>query len=97
MLRIVVSPRARDDMVGIATYTLSTWGEAQMSRYIDGLHARFEELARFPGLGRSRDEMAPGYRSIVQGAHIVFYRITARELVIVRILHGRMDPDRHLR
>jgi toxin ParE1/3/4 len=97
MLRIVVSPRARDDMVRIATYTLSMWGEAQMSRYIDGLHARFAELARFPVLGRPRDEMAPGYRSIVQGAHVVFYRTTARELVIVRILHGRMDPDRHLR
>jgi toxin ParE1/3/4 len=97
MLRIVVSPRARDDMVGIASYTLSMWGEAQMSRHIDGLNARFAELARLPGLGRPRDEMAPGYRSIVQGAHIVFYRTTGRELVIVRILHGRMDPDRHLR
>ena len=97
MLRIVVSPRARDDMVGIATYTLRMSGEAQMSEYIDGLHARFAELARFPGLGRPRDELAPGYRSIVQGAHIVFYRTTARELVIFRILHGRMDPDRHLR
>jgi toxin ParE1/3/4 len=84
-------------MVGIASYTLSMWGEAQMSRYIDGLHARFAELARFPVLGRPRDEMAPGYRSIVQGAHVVFYRTAARELVIVRILHGRMDPDRHLR
>jgi toxin ParE1/3/4 len=97
MLRIVVSPRARDDMVGIATYTMSMWGEAQMSRYIDGLHARFAELARFPGLGRPRDEMAPGYTSIVQGTHVVFYRTTTQELVIVRILHGRMDPDRHLR
>jgi toxin ParE1/3/4 len=84
-------------MAGIATYTLSMWGEEQMSRYIDGLHAKFVELAQFPSLGRSRDELAPDYRSIVQGAHIVFYRTTARELVIVRILHGRMDPDRHLR
>ena len=84
-------------MVGIATYTLSMWSEAQMSRYINGLNARFAELARFPNLGRPRDEMAPGYRSIVQGVHIVFYRTTAWELVIIRILHGRMDPDRHLR
>jgi toxin ParE1/3/4 len=84
-------------MVGIATYSLSMWGEAQMSQYIDSLHGRFAELARSPSLGRSPDEIAPGYRSIVQGRHIVFYRITARELIILRILHGRMDPDRHLR
>lgn len=84
-------------MAGIATHTLRMWGEVQMSRYIDDLQARFAKLARFPGLGRSRDEVVPGYRSIAHGAHIVFYRTTARELVIVRVLHGRMEPDRHLR
>jgi toxin ParE1/3/4 len=97
MLRIVVLPRAQDDIVGIAAYTLDMWGEGQMSQYVDRLHARFVELARFPNAGRRRDEIGPGYRSIVQGSHMVFYRTTARDLVIVRILHVRMSPDRHLR
>ena len=97
MLRIVVSTRAQDDIVGIAAYTLDMWGEGQMSRYVDGLHARFVELARFPNSGRRRDEIGHGYRSVVQGSHIVFYRKAARDLVIVRILHVRMSPDRHLR
>jgi toxin ParE1/3/4 len=97
VLGVVVSPRAREDISGIATYTFETWGEPQMARYVDGLHARFKEVARFPHLGRPRDELAPGYRSIVQGSHVVFYRTTDRDLIIVRILHGRMDPDRHLR
>ena len=68
-----------------------------MSRYIGGLHAKFGQIARFPHLGRSREELGPGYRSVVQGAHIVFYRATTQERIIVRILHGRMDPNRHLR
>lgn len=97
MLRVVVSPRAQDDIVEIAAYTLEMWGEGQMSRYVDGLHARFVELARFPNIGRRRDEIGQGYRSIVQGSHIVFYRTTVRDLVIVRILHVRMNPSRHLR
>jgi toxin ParE1/3/4 len=97
MLRIVVSTRAQDDIVGIAAYTLDMLGEGQMSRYVDGIHARFVELARFPNTGRRRDEIGPGYRSVVQGSHIVFYRTTVRDLVIVRILHVRMSPDRHLR
>jgi toxin ParE1/3/4 len=97
VLRILVTPRARQDIKRIAAYTLDTWGQAQMARYIDHLHERFSELARFPHLGRPRDEIAAGYRSIVQGSHIVFYRTTDRDLIIVRILHGRMDPDRHLR
>jgi toxin ParE1/3/4 len=73
------------------------WGEAQMTRYVDALDARFAELARFPELGRSRNDIAVGYRSIVQGSHVVLYRVTRRHLVVVRVLHGRMDPDRHLR
>jgi toxin ParE1/3/4 len=96
MLRIVVSPRAEDDIVGIAAYTLDRWGERQMSRYVDGLHARFAALAHFPNSGRRRDELGRGYRSIVHGSHIVFYRVIARDLVIVRVLHVRMSPERHL-
>jgi len=96
VLRIVVSPKAEDDIVGIAAYTLGMWGERQMSRYVDGLHKRFDALARFPNSGRRRDEIGRGYRSMVHGSHIVFYKIVARELVIVRVLHVRMSPERHL-
>jgi toxin ParE1/3/4 len=96
VLRIVVSPRAEDDIVGIAAHTLERWGERQMARYVDGLHARFVALARFPNSGRRRDELGRGYRSIVHASHIVFYKVMVRDLVIVRVLHGRMSPERHL-
>lgn len=96
MLRILVSPRAQNDIVGIAARTMERWGEWQMVKYIDDLHRRFAALAHFPRTGRPRDELARGYRSIVQGSHIVFYRATARDLVIVRVLHVRMSPERHL-
>jgi toxin ParE1/3/4 len=97
MLRVVLSPRAENDVVGIAAYTLDTWGERQMSLYVDGLNARFSELVRYPGQGRRPSDIGRGYRSVVQGSHIVFYRTMAQDLVIVRILHVRMSPDRHLR
>jgi toxin ParE1/3/4 len=96
MLRIVVTPRAEDDIARIAVHTLERWGERQMAKYVEDIHERFLFLARFPHTGRTRDELGRGYRSIVQGSHIVFYRATARDLVIVRILHVRMSPDRHL-
>jgi Plasmid stabilization system protein len=93
---IVVTPRAQDDIVGIAAYTLGRWGEAQMARYVDGLHRRFRQLARLPDMGRLRKDVGPQYRSIVQGSHVIFYRVTARDIVIVRVLHGRMSAERHL-
>lgn len=92
MLKIVISPGARSDIANIAAYTLATWGERQMARYLGGLHERFDTLARFPASGRRRDEIRKGYRSVTHGPHVVFYRVTERDLVIVRVLHGRMDP-----
>lgn len=49
-----------------------------------------------PGLGMVRDDLAPGIRASHTGRHIIFYRETAATLVIIRILHERMDPKRHL-
>lgn len=96
MRSIVVTPRAQDDIVEIATYTLERWGEAQMARYVDALHRRFGQLARLPEVGRLRKDVGPHYRSVVQGSHVIFYRVTASNIVIVRVLHGRMSAERHL-
>ena len=67
-----------------------------MERYVDTLHERFTSLARNPEQGRRRDELGRDHRSIVHGSHVVFYRCTVRDLIIVRVLHGRMNPERHL-
>ena len=96
MRSVVLTPLAEEDIVAIAAYTLANWGEAQMDQYVGDLHARFEQLTRFPDSGRLRRDIGPGYRSIVQGSHVVFYRVTARNVVIVRVLHGRMRHERHL-
>ena len=96
MRGIVVTPRAQGDVVEIAAYTLERWGEAQMVRYIDDLHHRFGHLARFPEAGRLRRDVGPRYRSVVQGSHVIFYRVTPKDVVIVRVLHGRMSAERHL-
>lgn len=96
MLPVVLTPRAREDIVSIAAYTLERWGEAQMAEYVDALHRRFEQLQRFPRAGRRRTDLGSSYRSLLQGSHVIFYRTTAKAVVIVRILHGRMSPQHHL-
>jgi toxin ParE1/3/4 len=48
-----------------------------------------------PSLGRACDDIRPGYRRYAEGSHIIFYREVRSDIEIVRVLHGRMDPDRH--
>ena len=43
-----------------------------------------------------RSDVGRRYRSIVQGSHVIFYRVTVKEAVIVHVLHGRMRAARHL-
>jgi toxin ParE1/3/4 len=68
-----------------------------MAAYADRLSATLDELTQFPGIGRACEEIAPGLRSFSVGQHVVFYRVTNGELIVVRIVHGRQDSDGELR
>ena len=53
-------------------------------------------LAEFPDLGRDAGRIRPGYRQMETASHTVFYRRIADGILIVRVLHQRMDFERHL-
>jgi toxin ParE1/3/4 len=86
---------AREDLKAIGRYTQRTWGRRQRTAYLTQLDRRFHALAEMPSLGRSCDDIRPGYRKDTEGAHVIFYREVDGGIEIVRILHGRMDLDRH--
>ena len=78
----------------IGAYTLDTWGEDQTIRYIDGLESCCQQLAENPQLGRRCDHIRPGLRRMEHGRHVVFYRMEAEGILVSRILHQRMLPER---
>lgn len=53
-----------------------------------------ERLSAFPEMGRTRDEVAPGLRSILlKPVFVAFYRVESGRAEIVRILHASRDID----
>lgn len=50
-------------------------------------------LLGYPLMGRSRDDLAQGVRSIVSDPHILFYRLSKDEIEIARVLHQREDVE----
>lgn len=44
-----------------------------------------------PGIGRRRDDLAPGLRSISYANYLIFYRPIDDGIEIVRVLHGSRD------
>jgi toxin ParE1/3/4 len=96
MTKLVVSRAARDDLAAISAYTLREWGDSRRRAYLHAIRGRFALLQRRPALGVSRDEIAPRSRSFPVGRHVIFYRTTEDAVVILRVLHQRMDIKLHL-
>ena len=89
------SRHAEADLLSIGDYTLRTWGKAQGARYLRELEVCCRTLADNPALGRLCDEVRPGLRRLEHGMHVVFYRQERDGILVSRILHQRIRPDRH--
>jgi len=86
---------AEADLLSVGVYTLRTWGEAQTIRYINELEACCQQLADNPALGRSCDDIRPGLYRREQGKHVIFFRRESGGILVSRILHERMLPQRY--
>ncbi len=91
-----LTSRAEADLAGIADYTIEAFGIHQARRYRDEFEGCFERLSRNPGPGRNAEGLVPGLRRFEHRSHVVFYIRDDRGILIVRILHARMDPPLHL-
>lgn len=88
-----LTPRALADLDAIAEYSLRRWGRARTGGYLSALTDRMAWLAASPGLGRRRDEIAPGYRCFPEGSHQIFYIEAEDHISIIGVLHRSMDPE----
>ena len=95
-MKVVVSDRANSDLLRIYLY-LAPRNQAAADAVIERIDKRFEQLSRFPFIGRERSSLAPGLRSIVVGNHLIFYVVEADQIIIVRVIDSRMDIDEEFR
>lgn len=94
MIELVVRPAARRDLASIWSYTATTWGVEQADFYAEQIAAQMEKLLAFPAIGASIEGIPAEYRKVRTGSHRIIYRITDRQLIVVRVVHEREDvPD----
>jgi toxin ParE1/3/4 len=95
--RYLLSPAAQADLEHIWDYTADRWDADQAEEYLRELQRTIERVAVNPRIGHACDEIRPGYLKFAAGSHMLFYRVTTDGVVdVVRVLHQRMDVDRHL-
>ena len=95
--QLVIAPAAINDLKDIYQYGLRQWGQAQSESYLTTIKNQFWLLTQQPLMGIERNELLPEARSLPIESHILFYRVTVNTVEIIRVLHGRQDPQRHLK
>ena len=95
MTGYTLTQAADADLEQIGRYTEKRWGLAQAEHYLLAFEAAFINLTLYPDTGRPVPDRV-GYLRIECGSHVVFYRKQTTGVLIVRVLHLRMEPRRHL-
>jgi len=94
-VRVVVSLRARSDILNIHSY-LARHSPAAADRMLVRFSERFDELQEFPFLGPDRSEFRAGLRGLLIDGYIAFYIVEVDRIVIVRVFDGRTDIEREM-
>ena len=103
--RVRLGAAAELDFANIVKWTSENFGERQSRVYRDVLVQAISELADGPDVAgsKARGEITSGLRTLHiarhgrRGSHFLMYRVTLGTTIeIVRILHERMDLQRHL-
>ena len=95
--QLVIAPAAKNDLKDIYQYGLRQWGQTQSDSYLTTIKDKFWSLTEQPLMGIERPELLPDIRSLPIQSHTLFYRASGNRIEIIRVLHGRQDPQRHLK
>ena len=87
-----LTENAEADLDGIWWHVAEQSGDPAIAeRLIESIATRFDTLSSHPRMGRVRNDLRRGLRSHPVGNYLIFYRIVARDVLILRVLHGRRD------
>jgi toxin ParE1/3/4 len=78
-------------------YSSERFGLDEAEAYLRGIQRAAATVTEDPRRGLACEEIRSGYRKFSVGSHVLFFRASATRVVIVRVLHARMNFDRHLR
>ena len=92
-----ISPHAEAALESIFAYGVEQWGSARAQAYSDELIDAFDRIvARIvPWRPIPAEIGVDGYR-YHHGRHVIYWRATASDLMIIALLHDRMDQGARL-
>jgi len=93
MPHVLRTAQAATDLLEIWVYIAQESSMEVADRVLGTVDQKCQALAEQPGIGRRRDELAPGLRSLPVGSYVVFYRGRENGIEVIRVLHGARDIE----
>ena len=84
------TPLAAQDVREIVDYLLEH-SEPAAERFTAEIETACRLLTSQPRMGRDREDLALGVRSVVVGNYLVFFRPSDAAIEVLRVIHGARD------
>ena len=93
MGEFVLSPEAEAELDDAWIHIARDSGSIDVAtRVVEKISERFWLLARYPFIGRQRDDLRSGLRSFAADQYVILYRVVENDLVfILHVVHGSRD------
>ena len=86
-----LTEKAQSDILTIFAYTTREFGFAQAEKYHTGLEGILDFLAEYPRAARERFEITPPVRIHPYKSHLIVYTIEGKDILVIRVMHGKED------
>ncbi len=96
MSDFIFTDKAEADLANIIDFTLERWGTEKAYKYIDGLEEIAQMLADNPDIGIKRENLIKGLLCFPYESHFLYYHKQEGSVVIIRVLHQNMEPERYI-
>jgi plasmid stabilization system protein ParE len=63
---------------------------------MDAIRDTLKDVVGGTVVTRNRDDLRPGLQIATCGRHCIFFEVNQSRVLVVRVLHDRMDYRRHL-
>jgi toxin ParE1/3/4 len=91
-MRLVFRPEAEADLTDIHDHIAGD-SPVRAKRFVTLLRERCGALRQHPRMGRARDELRPGLRSLPVERYLVIYRVLEDAVEVVAVVHGSRDIE----
>ncbi len=95
-MKVAVSREARIDLENIYRFTIGRWDMEQADGYVAAIRAAIGALETNFGAMRPVAVFGSRLFRLNVGSHAIWARVSGDVIRVVRVLHQRMDPAKHL-